>query len=385
MSAYVRRHLSAKLFLSFLAVILVGAVVLAGVSRFALPTAFARHMTGMGMGMGQGQGAGTQGRGPLAGGEPLPGTMRDLYRDFRAGFNEALLWAGLAAGGLALLASLLLSRRIVAPLRAMASASQRIAEGHYSERVAVDGVDELGQLAERFNRMAARLEQVEAMRSRLIADVSHELRTPLTILKGSVEGLVDGVLPPAETYEQIAREADRLARLVDDLQELSRVEAGAYDLDLKPVSPASLLETTRERLGRQFEAKGVTLACDPPAGLPPVLADADRIGQVLLNLAGNALHYTPPDGEVRLSAAAGRGEVLFSVQDSGAGIPAEHLEHVFDRFYRVDKSRSRREGGGSGIGLTIAKHLVEAHGGWIKAESEGGGRGSTFTFGLPLA
>jgi len=200
-----------------------------------------------------------------------------------------------------------------------------------------------------------------------------------------MEGLMDGVLPAAaETFQQIHQEADRLSRLVDDLQELSRVEARAYELDLQAVDVAALVGTVLRRLGQQFEAKGVGLTPSLPAELPPVLADSDRIIQVLTNLVGNALQYTPCGGQATIRAGRHGNEVHLAVADTGVGIPAEHLAHIFTRFYRVDKSRSRA-GGGSGVGLTIARHLVEAHGGRIWAESEGEGQGSTFSFSLPLA
>jgi two-component system sensor histidine kinase BaeS len=287
--------------------------------------------------------------------------------------------------------SLFVSRQVVAPVQAMMAASQRIAEGNYAERVQVPGdinkgeQDELGQLALRFNQMAARLEQTENMRRQLIGDVTHELRTPLTTIKGSMEGLLDGVLPASdETYTQIYHEADRLQRLVNDLQELSRVEAGAYELHLSPTSLAEVVQATVARLGRQFEEKGVALTTQVPTDLPPIKLDSDRIGQVLLNLVGNALQYTPAGGRVQIQVVRMPGEVRVSVSDTGIGIPPEHLPHLFTRFYRVDKSRARSHGG-SGIGLTIARHLVEAHGGRIWAESQGEGQGSTFTFTLPDA
>jgi histidine kinase len=377
----IRRHLGVKLFLSYLAVILVGMVVLISTNQFALPGVLNRHLGAMnGMmepgGMMSGQG-GMQGAGRGSGFGP------ELYLAFRASFNEALAWSALAAVASALLVSVLLSRSVNAPVRAMMSASQRIAEGHYNERVQARGADELAQLAGRFNTMAAKLEQVETMRRQLIGDVTHELRTPLTTIKGSMEGLMDGVLPTNdETFGQIYQEADRLARLVDDLQELSRVEADAFRLDLRSASVAGLVDAALARLERQFEEKGVKLTSSLPAGLPPVQVDEDRIGQVLLNLIGNALQYTSAGGRAEVSAARRGDEIEVSVADTGLGIPAEHLPHIFDRFYRVDRSRSRRAGGGSGIGLTIAKRLVEAHGGRIWAESAGEGKGSKFTFTL---
>jgi two-component system sensor histidine kinase BaeS len=373
---FFRRHLGGKLFLSYLVVILVGAVVLGLATRLTVPDAFNRHM-GMGLVTGQGmmQGTGT-GRGMLS----------DLFSSFQASFNEALLLALLAAGVVAILVSLLLSRGVVAPVRVLTAASRRIADGHYGERVPPAGTDELGQLARSFNQMAEKLEQVEAMRRQLIGDVSHELRTPLTAIKGAMEGLLDGVLPAApETYQQIHQEADRLARLVDDLQELSRIEAGAYPLNIRPVAVSTLVETILKRFAAQAQAKRIELRLDLPTDLPYVLADQDRITQVLTNLVGNAIQYALEGGQVTILSIRQGDEIHISVVDTGVGIPAEHLPHLFTRFYRVDKSRSRQAGGGSGIGLTIARYLVEAHSGRIWAESEGEGKGSTFTFTLKVA
>ena len=222
------------------------------------------------------------------------------------------------------------------------------------------------------------------MRRQLIGDVAHELRTPLTAIKGSAEGLMDGVLPAnEETYRQIHVEADRLSRLVDDLQELSRVEARAYQLDFRNLEVSALIKTIIKRMQFQFDSKRVTLASNLPPYPVILRADEDRIIQILTNLIGNALQYTPADGQVAISVESTGNEARFSVKDSGVGIPPQHLPHIFDRFYRVDKSRSRARGG-SGVGLTIAKHLVEAHGGRIWAESEGEEKGSVFVFTLPL-
>lgn len=370
---YLRNHLGAKLLFSYLVVIVVGVLVLVIASQWTLPTAFNRHMNGIGLGMMHGQGPGA-------------GMMQDLYREYRASFNEALLYAALAASIVAVIVSIVLSQRVIAPLRAMMNASQRIAEGRYEERVQVQSVDELGQLAARFNQMAEKLGQVESMRRRLIGDVSHELRTPLTAIKGSMEGLLDGILPATEeTYQHIHSEADRLNRLVNDLQELSRVEAGAYQLDVRPVDPEIIVRTVVKRLVSQLESRRIALDLNLPADLPRLLADEDRAVQVLTNLVANAIQHTAEDGKVMISAVRIADEVQISVRDNGIGIPTEHLPHIFDRFYRVDKSRSRRAGGGSGIGLTIAKHFVEAMGGRIWAESEGESEGSVFTFTLPAA
>ncbi len=385
MIQYVLRHLGVKLLLSYLAIVLVGGAVLAIASESLLPASFNRHMarfgspngaqsTGQGMGMGRGFGAGNG-----------PSMMTQLYADYRSGFNEALLYASLAAGAVALVLGIVFSRRVIAPVRAMAAASERISNGHFDERVLVSGSDELGQFAVRFNAMAERLEQVETMRRRLIGDVSHELRTPLTTIKGSMEGLMDGVLPAtAETYQQIHVEADRLNRLVDDLQELSRMEAHAYQLNCAPLEVASLLSSAVKRMAVQAQAKNIALSAEAIAGLPPIQGDADRLLQVLTNLIGNAIQYSPEGTRVVVSAQRVANDVQITVKDAGIGISPDHLPHIFDRFYRVDPSRSRRAGSGSGIGLTIAHALVEAHGGRIWAESAGEGQGSTFTFTLPI-
>lgn len=366
------RRLGWKLFLSYLIIILIGVVVLATAAEFAIPATFNRHMLGM-------MGAGEMGM--------MSSMDTNLFTSFRAAFNEVLLLATSAAILAAGVASLLVARRVVAPVRAMTLASQRMAEGKFEERVPVTSSpgyeDELGSLALSFNRMAAQLERTEAMRRQLIGDVSHELRTPLTIIKGSMEALMDGALPADETtFQQIYREADRLQRLVSDLQELSRVEAHAYELHSHPIQLGDFIPRLVARLKPPFDEKEVALRMVERPDLPMILADEDRLTQVLTNLLGNALHYTPSGGLVEISVVPKAHEVQVAVQDTGVGISAEHLAHLFDRFYRVDKSRSRA-GGGSGIGLTIAKHLVEAHGGRIWAESEGVGKGSRFLFTLP--
>jgi histidine kinase len=376
MMGWMRRHLAAKIFISYLLVVLVGILALTTAAELAVPRAFDQHMhmmNSMMMGM-----MGME-------------LETDLFSSFRAAFNEALTLAGLAALGVAVVTSVLVSRQVVAPIKAMMEASGRIAEGNYEQRVILPGkpdpdeLDELGQLAVSFNRMADRLQRTEELRRRLIGDVAHELRTPLTAIKGSMEGLIDGVLPPQpETFQKIYREADRMQRLVEDLQELSRVEAGAFELDLKTHPAAKLVAEVVERLRGQFEEKDVALEVGPMDSGLRVRADRERVGQVLLNLVGNALQYTPPGGEVSIRAYREGDWVRFEVHDTGIGIPLEHLPHIFDRFYRVDKSRSRAAGG-SGIGLTIAKHMVEAHGGRIWAQSEGPGKGSTFSFTLPAA
>jgi len=371
----IRKKLATKLFLSYMAVVLVGVASLFFATRLSVPMAFNRHMLGM-SGMNNGMGPG-QGNGVM---------MGNLFYNFRSGFNEALAYAGIAAVVTAISVSAYFSTRIVAPLKVMISASKRISNGHYDERVTVTGSDELGQLGDQFNKMTYSLEQTENRRRQLIGDVSHELRTPLTVIKGSMEGLVDGILPAtSETFIQIQKEADRLSRLVDDLQELSRVESGAYQLQLRPVSLTTLVSTTIKRFNPEITRKRILMTIDLSEDLPPVLVDEDRIIQVFINLVMNAVNYTPTDGRIKITGKKEAVFVRISILDTGIGVKAEHLPYVFDRFYRVDKSRSRENGGGSGIGLTVTKSLVEAHGGTILAESGGDGQGSTFSFTLPIA
>jgi histidine kinase len=377
----IRSRLGLKLFASYFLVIVIGMGSIWVTTRFTVLSSYQRHLFFMEQNLENGNG---NGMGPMMG---QGGGMSQFYQEYQASFNESLIVAVIAATAVALIASFIISRNLVAPIRLMTNASGRIAEGHYDERVKLLGNDELSQLARSFNQMAEQLEQVESMRRQLIGDVAHELRTPLTAIKGSAEALIDGVLPAStETYQQIQSEAERLSRLVDDLQELSRVESGATQLDVYLVDSTSLIQTVTKRLQYQFDGKRVILNSSLPHAPLHILADEGRILQVLTNLIGNALQYTPEKGIVTVAVERDKdkNEARISVRDTGDGIPAEHLARIFDRFYRVDKSRSRVRGG-SGIGLTIAKHLVEAHGGKIWAESAGKNQGSAFIFTLPLA
>jgi histidine kinase len=314
----------------------------------------------------------------------------DLFNNFRKAVTESLAFSAGAASIAAIVVSIFVSRQVIAPIRRIMLASQRIADGKYDQRVQVPegpigrGLDELGQLSVSFNQMADKLEKAEALRQQLIGDIAHELRTPLSTIKGFMEGLMDGVLPAEdETFIQVHQEAERLQRLVGDLQDLNRVKAGGINLERKPTVVKDLLEGTVKRLERQFEEKGVTIELELEEDLSQIMIDPDRIGQVLLNIIGNSLQYTPPGGTVTICAQEKDQDIRLTVKDTGIGITPDDLPKVFTRFFRVDKSRSR-VGGGSGIGLTISKHLVEAHGGRITAESEGLGKGSTFTISLPV-
>ena len=307
-------------------------------------------------------------------------------------FGQTLLYSLLVAGVLATvaaaLASLFISRRFVEPLRYVLAATSRIASGRYGERVPVrNDADELGELSQSFNAMARALEEAERRRMEVISDVSHELRTPLSTIRGYMEGLAEGVVEPSEeTWTLLYAEFERLGRLVDDLRRLSRAEAGQLDLSIAPVSPAEVVRLTVGGMLPLFNEKGVELKSAVPGDLPSVLADVDRVVQVLSNLLSNALRYTPDGGRVLVEARAAGDEVTFEVTDTGTGIAPEHLERLFERCYRVEKSRSRGEArGGSGVGLAISRALVEAIGGRIWVESPGLGEGATFAFTLPVS
>jgi histidine kinase len=384
-----------KIFASYLLVLVVSGLVLIVSTSYAAPTAFAQHVRQMGWMvemedaeaqemMSQGQGQGQQHR-HGSGGTRSQQLVADLEENFRQTLNTALLRSALAATLTTVILSLFVSQRITQPIRQLVKASHRIASGHYGEHLVIKSHDELGELTQSFNSMAAKLAETETLRLQLIADVSHELKTPLASITGYMVGLQDGVIPATdETFQKVQREADRLQRLVHDLQELSRAEAGQLPMKVQPCDAGQLIHDTVEWIRPQFEDRGVLLNVEVPSECIQVRCDYDRVRQVILNLLGNALQYTPEGGRVTITLTNGEGVAAFKVVDTGMGIAQENLERIFQRFYRVDKSRSRASGG-SGIGLTIASHIVRSLGGRIWAESDGIGKGSTFCFTLPLA
>lgn len=306
------------------------------------------------------------------------------WQAFQAVVQQALLVSGFAALAAAVVVSLFVSRRIVEPLLTLSTVSRRLAEGFYRERTQIASDDEIAQLALSVNQLADALDQTERRRLALLADVTHELRTPLATIGGYMEGLLDGVVKPSDqTFSLILHETGRLQRLIEDLELLSRVEAGQVPVLPRPIE----LRRVIEEVAAQFEPLFLSNHVEAEIGvgdLPPVWADPDRVAQVLINILSNAYRYTPPGGRVTLRAELLEEHVRVAVADSGVGIEAKHLRHIFERFYRVDKSRARRSGG-SGIGLAIARHLIYAQGGDIWAESPGRGLGTTFYFTLPLA
>jgi two-component system OmpR family sensor kinase len=351
---------------------------------------------------------------------PQSGPSVTLTDNFLATLNRGILLAAVFAGLVALLLGAVLVRQIIAPLRRLQSAAGAIAGGDLSQRVQVNSHDEVGDVGHAFNQMVEALERNERLRRHMIADIAHELRTPLTVIQGQLEALLDGVFPL--THEQLAPiydEALLLSRLVADLRELALAEAGQLTIEHQPVDMGDLAARLVAAVEPAAADKDIALAVHVAPHLPTISADADRLSQVLHNLLNNALRHTPTGGRIEVSISVASMEdwkggrlkggeqetvaqpgnlsaypstkppsfqpshppVLVTVSDTGPGIPAEDLPYIFDRFYRADKSRSRT-GGGSGLGLTIARYIVEAHGGRIWAESRVG-EGTRVQFIIP--
>ncbi|AOW92384.1 two-component sensor histidine kinase [Rhodococcus sp. WMMA185] len=291
--------------------------------------------------------------------------------------------------GVAVLAAFLVtwyvSRRLQRSVTEVSSAARAVADGCYGIRVSPPRLGEdFNALAEAFNRMALRLESVESTRRQLLGDLAHEIRTPVSVLEAYMEALEDGIETlDADTLAMLRAQTRRLARFSDDVSALSRAEGSRTSIELAWVDPEALISTAVAIAADRYAAKEVALTSHVPAGLPQLLADPIRLGQVLGNLLDNALRHTPQGGRVSVSARQRHRVLTIEVTDRGDGIPAEHLPYVFERFYRVDAARDR-EHGGAGIGLAIAKALVEAQQGHITATSDGPGLGSTFTITFPL-
>ncbi len=319
-------------------------------------------------------------------GDPA-GSMMDALTlaAFQQAIRTALLAAAITALVGAVVVSLALSARIAGPVSRLVGAAQRIARGHYAERVPVEAEGEVGELAAAFNQMSSSLEGTERRRLELVGDVAHELRTPLTTLDGYLEGLQDGVIEAnEETWALLRKETGRLTRLVGDLGELWRAEARQLPLHMEPVDVSTTLAEVRERYSAEAAAHQITVAMSSATVPVMARADGDRLNQVLANYLSNALRYAPAGSTVRLSAERHDGEVIVAVRDEGPGLTGEQLARIFERFYRPDPSRSRALGG-SGIGLAIARALAEAMGGRVWAESAGQGTGTAFYLGLPAA
>jgi signal transduction histidine kinase len=317
---------------------------------------------------------------------------QSLEGEFLREVNDSLLWAGLAAGAVALVLGLLLARQLTAPLRALTDASQNLAQGKLDPtqhgdvpQVETRSRDEIGELSRAFNQMARSLARQETLRRNLMADIAHELRTPLSVIRSDLEALLDGVYAPTpEALGSLHEETLLLSRLVDDLRALAQAEAGQLRLERRPVDVGGVLRGAMASFAANAKAQDQRLSLDLPPHLPAVDADPQRVQQVVANLISNALRHAAGaredrgGGRVVVSARQRGGEVQVSVADDGPGILPEDLPHVFDRFWRGDRARA----GGSGLGLAIARELVLAHGGRIWVESEPG-QGASFSFTLP--
>ncbi len=365
--------LASRLFLSHLMVMIVGVSSFVIISKLSSPRFFVLHLQQL------------EGRGVA-----LRFARTYLVEGFETAWNRSTFWSLIAgttaAGGL----SYWVSKRIVQPLTQIRQITNKFAAGHLDERLPPSEIPEINQLATSFNRMAVSLEDVENRRRELVSDLTHELRTPLTVLRGYLEELADNRIEPSPTvYQRLAQETKRLERLINDLQELSKAEAGYLPIKLQAVNLRPLLESLVEKFSDQLLEEGPQLRLKCPAHLPLVRADIDRVEQVLVNFIGNALTYTETGSITIRAGTEAEGtkvsapQLWIAVTDTGVGIAPQDLPHVFERFWRADKSRNQHTRG-TGIGLAISKRLIELQGGQIEVESQLG-VGSTFRFYLPLA
>jgi signal transduction histidine kinase len=316
-----------------------------------------------------------------------PERLGQLEQQFLDRMQRILIAGAALAVAVGLALGALLSRSLTAPLQRLAAAAHAVAGGDLSHRVREEGSAEVVEVAQAFNEMTTALGESERQRQNMVADVAHELRTPLTVVQGNLRAILDGVYPLEDS--EIARVYDEtrlLSRLVDDLRELALADAGQLRLHLRPMDVAQVIQSTVENLAPAAEAHEITLTALLPDDLPCIQADPDRVAQVLRNLLLNALRHTPPGGSITVTASAQQGAVEIAVADTGEGIAAEDLPHIFDRFWRADPARTHEErpGSGTGLGLSVTQSLVKAQGGWIQAESKLA-QGSTFRVTLPQA
>ena len=318
---------------------------------------------------------------PLRG--QFEGTPRELQ--FIQRINRLLFYGALIGAVIALVLGILLSRTLTRPIRELTQATHAVSEGNLSQQVPVRSNDELGELAQAFNKMSSELSRSINARKQMTADIAHELRTPLSLIIGHAEAVHDGVLPPTrENFEIIREESTRLEHLVNDLRILSLADAGELSIQPQPIQPQRLLQDIASTYQYEAQRKNVKLELEIASPLPTIEVDPGRMTQVLTNILENALRHTPEDGRIVLSAKGVGDRVELAIQDSGPGLAAEDLDRIFDRFYRTDASRQRDGAfaGGSGLGLAIARSIVQAHGGSIVAESEPG-KGLRVILGLP--
>ncbi len=294
------------------------------------------------------------------------------HQMFLDAVHRYLIQASIVALALAVVLSLLLTRKVLRPLSRMAEVTRRVAAGDYSARANFESGDEVGRLAQAIDQMAGNLERIEKLRKSMVSDIAHELRTPLTTVRGYLEALVDGVVPPSkETFDMLQQEILRLVRLVEDLNQLAQAEAGSADLKREEISLAELVTQVQELYSPQFDTRRIAFERHIAGEAQRLRADRDKLLQVLRNLFQNAWRYTPPGGKVGLTAERRPEGIKVTISNSGEGIAPDDLPFIFERFYRGEKSRSR-DSGGAGIGLAIVKELVEAHGGAVGAASADG-------------
>ena len=311
------------------------------------------------------------------------GNLPPAAQYFLEQLRNTLLIVALAVGGLGILLGFIISRTLAAPLANLARAARAFAARDWDRRVKVGGTQEIAEVGRAFNEMASEIQRTETLRRNLVADIAHELRTPLTVMEGSLQALLDEVYPLERSeIATLYDEARLLTRLVDDLRELSLADAGQLPLQMQAVEVAPILHATAAQFAIAAEAQGVRLDVSVDEQLPCARADSDRLAQVVRNLLTNALRHTPGGGRVHLTAAS-NDTMRISVSDTGEGIDAEDIAHVFERFYRADPSRARSQGS-TGLGLAICKAWVEAMGGMIGVESAVG-QGSRFWFTLPFS
>ncbi len=296
----------------------------------------------------------------------------ETHQMFLDSIHRYLIQASLIALALAVLMRYLLTSKVLRPLSQMTNVARQIASGNYASRVPATSKDEVGELAQAFNQMADSLERVEALRRTMVADMAHELRTPLTSIRGYLEALADNVVPPTkETYDLLEDEMHRLVRLVEDLQQLTKAQAAKAYLQRERINLPELVSQALELHRHQFESRDIALEARFDQGLQDIVGDRDKLLQVLRNLIQNAWQYTPRGERVTVTAEPSGGSVTLTFANSGIEVDRNDLPHIFERFYRAEKSRSR-ESGGAGIGLSIVKELIEAHGGQVGAASGAG-------------
>ncbi|MBI9044814.1 MAG: HAMP domain-containing protein [Anaerolineaceae bacterium] len=311
------------------------------------------------------------------------GMLTSTQNRFLNGVNQVMVITAMIAILAVLIVGTVQARRVIAPVKALALASTKIADGDYDQKIEVNSKDEFGEMAQAFNKMSADLKQQRDLRHRAMADIAHELRTPLSVLQIEVESLEDGLAEPTlQTFAGLRSEVIHLKNLVEDLRVLSQVEANELSMEMVPLELRSVISDIVGRFQGKCRDKKVTLSISVPENELLVVGDDQRLVQVMLNLLSNALKYTKPGGNISVSVENHQNSAHVIVKDCGEGIPRADLPYIFNRLYRTSRSRSR-EKGGTGLGLSIAKGIIEAHGGRIWVESEEG-KGSIFTFSLPL-